>query len=192
MIFLHRFNKNEKPKNGFGIEIDVRLYQNNIVLSHNYASDKIIYLEDCLNNFKNTKMIIDCKESGIEQYVIKLLKQDFDYYFLDSQIPDIIKLLKDNKKNIIIRKSQYESDSLFYKFDLCYKWIDWFQFEPFILEHYLDYINEVSKDKKANNILVSPELYSKNYLPITKTINKLIPKNFSVCTDNPELWEHLK
>lgn len=188
MIFLHRFNTNIKPDKNIGIEIDVRLHNNEVILNHNYSKGEDILLKDCIDNFKDNKIIVDCKESGIEEYVNDILGNKCEYYFLDSQIPDIVRLSK-NQNNFIIRKSQYESDELFYKINAPYRWVDWFKFDEFDLEEYLNYIYRF--ENKEYNIIVSPELYNYEYLDITKKISNYIPKGFSVCTDYPDMWRNI-
>lgn len=121
MIYLHRFqvsdykNSNLSDNTDFdGFEIDFRYLEhgNNIIVSHDYSSYPVL---DTFKNVLSTSktIIANAKESGIEE---KLFKYGFNgfrdnVYFLDSQIPDILKYCNSDERykgHFIIRVSDFE------------------------------------------------------------------------------------
>ncbi|HEF8722475.1 TPA: hypothetical protein SBH06_001829, partial [Campylobacter jejuni] len=116
----------------------------------------------------------------------------YEYYFLDSQIPDILRISKKIKGKFIIRVSDVET--LNYKIieltEPKYLWVDYSQFADFDIKEYAKFINNLYKsiDKKIEPIIVSPELYNLSYTVLIQQICQVLPNSFSVCTKNPELW----
>ncbi|MCW1359922.1 hypothetical protein OLQ22_01495 [Campylobacter jejuni] len=141
---------------------------------------------------QNIPIICNIKESGLEEKVIELLGDRFDYYFLDSQIPDILRLSKDGYLGkFIIRISDIESynEKLMTISKPKYVWVDYSQFDKFDIQDYKEFIHGIKpRLKKVKPILVSPELYDLSYIELIKYIQSILPKGFSVCTKKPELW----
>lgn len=122
MIYLHRFQVSDysdyEDFDGFenfdGFEIDFRYLEigKSIIVSHDYSSYPVL---DTFKNVLSTNktIIANAKESGIEE---KLFKEGFNgfrnnVYFLDSQIPDILKYCKADERykgHFIIRVSDFE------------------------------------------------------------------------------------
>lgn len=214
MIFLHRQNDPENIafKNIDGIEIDIRSYGDRLVLRHDRLhnneidsnSSDLIFLEDYICNLKKYTVIVNVKESSLEEQISKILEEsNIKYYFLDSQIPDIIRLSKQEKYKgkFIIRVSDYET--LNYKFLLHCKpefiWVD-YDFDNFNLIEYIEFLKKIDSDEYLNQnrtkkILVSPELYGLQYINITRDIikitNKELLKKYSVCTKLPDDWRKI-
>ncbi|EOH2453221.1 hypothetical protein ACM1JP_000735 [Campylobacter jejuni] len=124
--------------------------------------------------------------------VIMMAGGGYEYYFLDSQIPDILRISKKIKGKFIIRVSDVET--LNYKLieltEPRYLWVDYSQFANFDIKEYAKFINNLYKsiDKKIEPIIVSPELYNLSYTVLIQEICQVLPNGFSVCTKNPELW----
>lgn len=192
MIFLHRQNDIQKKIDKYGIEIDLR-YNSELVLNHDILDENQQYL--LLKNqkqfMKNTPIICNIKEAGLEEKIIKLLK-GYDYYFLDSQIPDILRLSKNGYQGkFIIRISDVESynEKLMEITKPKYVWVDYSQFSNFDIQDYQEFIYSIkSKLEQVEPILVSPELYDLSYIEFIESIQNILPKGFSVCTKKPELW----
>ena len=121
MIFLHRQNDPEfiQFKNVDGIELDIRSIGSDLVLTHDRLSShhlenssSLIYLAEVVQHLKNYTVIVNVKESGLEEQISDLFDDNnIKYYFLDSQIPDILRLSKkeEYKGKFIIRVSQFEN-----------------------------------------------------------------------------------
>ena len=76
-IILHRINKIKDLKTVnplFGVEIDIRTYGKDLILSHDpfKKGDK---LEDYLGEYKHGTLILNIKESGIENNVLSLIQR---------------------------------------------------------------------------------------------------------------------
>lgn len=191
MIFLHRQNTLDCNIEKYGVEIDLR-YNGEIVLNHDILEYGEIYplLRDKVNLMKNIPIICNIKESGIEEKAMELLKGN-DFYFLDSQIPDILRLSEIIPGRFIIRISDVESfnERLIEISKPKYVWIDYSRFNNFDLQDYKEFLVSIkSKLKDVIPILVSPELYNISFLELIGHIRNIVPKYFSICTKKPELW----
>ncbi|EPC1840474.1 hypothetical protein ACRXHK_001055 [Campylobacter coli] len=193
MIFLHRQNDLTLPIKNYGIEIDLR-YKERLVLNHDILEQDLLYpfFEEKIQFMKNIPIICNIKESGLEERVIELLGNKFEYYFLDSQIPDILRLSKNGYQGkFIIRISDVESynERLMRVAKPKYVWIDYFRFSNFDIQNYQEFIYDIKpKLEQVEAILVSPELYDLSYIEFIEPIQSILPKGFSVCTKKPELW----
>ncbi|EPC1868613.1 hypothetical protein ACRXH3_001774, partial [Campylobacter coli] len=85
MIFLHRQNDLKSSIRNYGIEIDLRCNER-LVLSHDVLEQDLLYpfFEEKIQFMKNIPIICNIKESGLEERVVELLGNKFEYYFLDS------------------------------------------------------------------------------------------------------------
>ena len=212
MIFLHRQNDPEfmSIKDVDGIELDVRSIGERLILTHDrikneqasiFASD-VLFLEEQIQFLKDYTVIVNVKESGLEEQIADLFEDNnIKYYFLDSQIPDIVRLSKQErfKGKFIIRVSDFESIN-YNLFEHCkpeYIWVDYQKFDNFKILDYIRYIQEIDSDEyliknNIKKILVSPELYGLQNINITKDIikvtNKELLNRYSVCTKIPDEW----
>lgn len=120
MIYLHRFQVSDYKNSNLsgyetdfdGFEIDFRYLElgKSLVVSHDYSSYPVL---DAFKNVLSTNktIIANSKESGIEEKLFS--KEGFNgfrnnVYFLDSQIPDILKYCKADERykgHFIIRVS---------------------------------------------------------------------------------------
>lgn len=215
MIFLHRQNdpKNIQFNNIDGIEIDIRSLGSYLIVNHDrfYSRDfenidDCIYLQDVAKYLRDYTVIVNVKESGLEEQISDILDEygSIKYYFLDSQIPDIIRLSKQEKYigKFIIRVSDFESLN-YNLLDHCrpeYVWVDYQKFDNFKILDYTDFLQKIDSDEYLNNnnikkILVSPELYGLQNINITSDIikitNKELLKKYSICTKLPDDWRKI-
>lgn len=156
MLFIaHRVNTSNELKTiptHFGVEIDIRDKDNDCVLQHDpfYSTDTTDStestesikspksdpekFEDWLKEYNHALLICNIKSEGIEWKVIELLKKYHitNYFFLDSSIPMIQKLLKSGETNIAIRYSEVEPIEFVEKWSNKVKWcwIDCFTHYP--------------------------------------------------------------
>ena len=92
-IIIHQINKIKhlkKIKKIYGVEIDIRTHRSKLILSHDpfYNGDT---LENYLENYFHGTLVLNIKESGIENDVLKLIK-NFNiksYFLLDVEFPYI-------------------------------------------------------------------------------------------------------
>jgi hypothetical protein len=140
MLFIaHRVNTSNELKTiptHFGVEIDIRDKDNDCVLQHDpfYLTESPEKFEDWLKEYKHALLICNIKSEGVEWKVIELLKKYHitNYFFLDSSIPMIQKLLKTGETNIAIRYSEVEPIEFVEKWSNKVKWcwIDCFTHYP--------------------------------------------------------------
>lgn len=208
MIFLHRQNNIRSFTEA--IEVDVRSSPNGLVLHHDRLDFSADFSADYplvydLNHLTNNA-IFNIKESGIEEELIEFCDlvnsnnstNSIEFYFLDSQIPDIIKLSKkypQHSHRFIIRVSDVETINQKFM-DLVkpkYVWVDYSEFDCFNIEEYVNFVKSIKTESEM--ILVSPELYSLDYLDITREIISRLKSeqlnSFNICTKYPELYKEL-
>lgn len=192
-IINHRCNDIEtlsKTKNFYGVEIDLRSSRNQIILSHDPFKTGINF-EKWLNHFNHNFLILNVKEDGLEDKILRIMdKYNLNnFFFLDQTFPSIIKLTNLNFRKIAIRLSEYEPIDCVINFAGKAEWV------------WVDYFNKFPLDKKTYTLLhdigfkiclVSPELHS---LTQSKSIDKLIEflkhENIypdAVCTKLPDAW----
>lgn len=192
-----------------GAEIDIRGYQNKIVLSHDslfYTEniDNLLGLETFLQSFKNEGvLILNLKEEGLEDACLTLMQkyQIREWFFLDMSHPFFLRYSYDSKRwnlpriskeNLCVRLSEYEPMEavLMHQNKAKWVWIDFFNPEKYTLDqksfHQL-------KEADFSICLVSPELQGFTDQKIIKKYVDYIQKYFNVdavCTKNPELWTY--
>ena len=161
-IIIHRINSIKKlkkiPKN-FGVEIDLRVYQSKIILNHEpFKSGDT--LDDFLKNYNHGTLILNIKELGIEDKVIKKVKRAKirSYFLLDVEFPYIFKSIKDKQKNIAIRFSEKETieTAKLLKKNFKWLWIDTVTKLPLNK-------NNINIIKKYKSCVVCPERWGRPY-----------------------------
>ena len=160
-IILHRINKISELKSidpFYGVEIDIRSFGNDLILSHDpfKKGDK---LEDYLKKYKHGTLILNIKESGIENDVLSLIKKYKNiknYFLLDVEFPFVFSSSKKKFKNIAVRFSEFESINTVIKLKglVDWVWIDTFTKLP---------LNEETIDvlKNFKTCLVCPERWER-------------------------------
>ena len=156
---VHRVNNSsllkQIPKE-YGVELDLRDYENELVLQHDpfKSGEKFEKYLECYNH---SFMILNIKSEGIETRVSGLLKKYNikKYFFLDSSIPMIIKLIKNGEKNIAVRFSEYEKINTVLSFSgkVNWVWVDCFEKIPLDNKTFQKF-----KEKKFKLCFVSPDL----------------------------------
>ena len=174
-IILHRINKIKDLKTVnplFGVEIDIRTHGKDLILSHDpfKKGDK---LEDYLNEYKHGTLILNIKESGIENNVLTLIQKYNNvknYFLLDVEFPYIFSASEKNFKNIAIRFSEFESINTVTKFKglVDWVWIDTFTVLPLNQ-------NSINILKHFKTCLVCPERWNRpeEIAPYKKKLQKI-------------------
>ena len=170
-IIIHRVNTinllNNIPKK-FGVEIDIRFFNNKLVLAHNPSQDGVT-LNEYLKKYNHSFLIANIKEAGIESLVLKEIKKKKikDFFLLDVEFPFIYKSAKNNFKNIALRFSEVESIETVKKYEkkIDYVWIDTFTKLPINK-------NNIRVLNKFHKCLVSPDRWGRP-TDIPKYINYL-------------------
>lgn len=164
-FIAHRINTIQQlievPKH-CGIEIDLRDNQNGSVhLSHDpFVSGEL--LDDFLKHYEHGTLILNIKSEGIEEQVLDVLSKYNikNFFFLDLSFPSLMRLSKNNQKNIAVRFSDFESIENVIKLKDRVSWIWLDSFEILDLNKS---IVEIISNLKLRTCLVSPELQSKGF-----------------------------
>lgn len=144
-IIVHRVNSIENLKKipkQFGAEIDLRAYQSKIILNHEpFKSGDT--LDNFLKYYNHGTLILNIKEDGIEDEVIKKVKyaKIKSYFLLDVEFPYIFKSIKNKQKNIAIRFSEKETIETAKLFQKNFRWL------------WIDTITKLPLNKKNLNII---------------------------------------
>jgi hypothetical protein len=181
-IIRHRHLSIPAPDYKFGVEVDVRDYNETLVISHDIPNEKSLSFEKFLKNVNpNILLAINIKSSEIQQKLQNLLmKYKIENYFtFDWSMPELLKAIKNNL-NCAFRVSEYEKNII----PQCkWAWVDSFH-SIWYNEEYLTSL----KNMGLKVALVSPELHNRtNELERIRMIVDKINVD-AVCTDLPEFW----
>ncbi len=193
-IIIHRVNTIKKLKsisNNFGTEIDIRSSSSKLILSHDPFA-KGDSLENYLSEYKKKKgtLILNIKESGIEQNVLKLVKKHKikSYFLLDVEFPYIFKTLDEKlNKNIAVRFSEYETIDLSRKLINKVNWIWLDTYKKFPIDN-----KNLRFIKKFKSCLVCPERWNrqrdiKRYYLLMKKL-KFMPDAIMTSFKCSKIW----
>ena len=161
-FIIHRINKIKELKSisrEYGTEIDIRANGSRLILNHEPYS-KGDYLEDYLENYNHKTLVLNFKEAGIEDDVIKIVKKYSikSYFLLDVEMPYMYSATKKGVKNIAVRFSEYEDIALakYFQNQLKWIWIDTATRLPINVKN----SKIISKFK---SVLVCPERWGRSY-----------------------------
>lgn len=173
-------------EHGFGIETDIRDYNQEIVISHDMADRRSIPLSELFSLYSSKKyshiIALNIKADGLQKHLRKLIdKYEISEYFVfDMSIPDMLKYQKSGFK-FYTRMSEYEPPIMLGKANGV--WVDEFKGK---------WINKriIESIKSRNISFVSPEIHKrpfknrwKDYKDYEKSLKN---KNLMICTDYPQ------
>jgi len=191
ILINHRTNsiKDLKKTNvNFGVEIDLRSDKKKIYLHHD-PYRKGVEFKEWLKYYKHKLIVLNVKEEGLENKIIKILKNNKikNFFFHDQTFSSLLKNM--SKTKVSIRFSEYEElkNKRFLFSKIKWLWLDNFQ-KIDIKKKFYNYL-------KKNNVkicIVSPELVNKKRRKeIKKLYFYLKKKNIlpdAVCTKAPMEW----
>tara|TARA_B100000780_G_scaffold216050_1_gene155373 strand:- start:27 stop:623 length:597 start_codon:yes stop_codon:yes gene_type:complete len=195
-LIAHRINSISKLKETnteFGVEIDIRSFNNKLIIHHDaFESGEI--LDEWLEYYNHNILILNVKEEGLEERILELISKHkiTNYFFLDQSFPFLIKLSSAGNKNTAVRFSEYESIktvlSLSNKVD--WVWVDCFSLFPLTKDIFMEL-----KSSGFKICIVSPELQGRNSDSEVAHIVEYLKKNDieidAVCSKKVELWNKL-
>ena len=192
-IIAHRINSINQLKrlnHNFGVEVDIRTNNNEIVIGHDPFS---IYenLNDWLSQYNHGTLILNVKEEGLEEFLLLKMKSYNinNFFILDQGFSNLIKTLNRGEKRCSVRFSEYESINtvLSLKGKIDWVWIDFFSKFPINPDNY-----QILKNNKFKLCIVSPELQGHNS-SVCNDLKNYIKKNKmvfdAVCTKKLNFWE---
>ena len=129
-FIIHRVNLIEdlrKTPQEYGCEIDIRTNGSKLILNHD-PFDKGDDFIDYIDEYKNGTLVLNIKESGIEDLVLEEVRKRNikSYFLLDVEFPYLYNASEKGEKNIAIRfseKEPIENVSLFQN-KVDWVWID--------------------------------------------------------------------
>lgn len=206
LIIEHRCNDLEALRSvpaEFGCEIDIRNHGKRLRVIHDPFEEDGEDLEKWLQSFNHKFLILNVKEEGLEERILKILKNRglSNFFILDESFPFIRKWAMNGIKEFAVRVSEYESyrtalslASYLQKHDrrISWIWADCFEGNPLPA-------SEISSLKRCGYKIcyVSPELH---FLSDPKLWDDLVNKFISgliaqrimpdaVCTKIPHVWK---
>jgi hypothetical protein len=185
-ILKHRANTIESIDEKYGVEIDVRDHNQNIVLSHGYPATDSPKLIDYLEKLsRNSLIAINVKSCEIEYDLLRILTDvnHKKYFVFDFSIPYLFKATELNLR-CAFRVSEYEKET----YTSCeWVWVDCFH----DIWYDVNYIDSL-KNSGYHIAIVSPELHKRigtdNEI---RKIRDIISTNLvdAICTKFPEKWQ---
>ena len=189
---MHRINEIDRLKTipeKYGTEIDIRAYGSELILNHEpfQLGDR---LEDYLEAYEHGILVLNIKEAGIEDEVIRLVKLHGiqDYFLLDCEFPYIYRASRQGVQNIAMRYSEDEAIEtvLNYSSKVNWVWIDTNTKLPLDL----DVITQLEAFK---NCLVCPERWGRpediiKYATMMQNLN-FQPDAIMTSFDCVDTWE---
>ncbi len=125
-IVLHRINLINDLKSvpvKYGCEIDIRSQGSKLILNHEpyISGDNLV---DYLDNYKHGLLVLNIKEAGIENDVLRLVRERniSSYFLLDVEFPYLYRSSRLGERAIAVRFSEDEPIELVYNYN---KLIDW-------------------------------------------------------------------
>ena len=125
-IVAHRINSLEHLKlvpTKFGCEIDIRSQDSKLILNHEpyLSGDSLV---DYLDNYKHSLLVLNIKEAGIENDVLKLVRERSisSFFLLDVEFPYLYTASRLGERAIAVRFSEDEPLELVDKYN---KLVDW-------------------------------------------------------------------
>jgi len=160
-----------------GIELDLRMYNRKIVVSHDSicSPEKILYFEDLIKLEKqlpNKLWALNIKEDGIAESLVKILKlyPSLNYFCFDMSFPETVKYIRHNLK-IASRLSDLENENIFIS-----------EHSDFYLIDSFYKVNKPPVKFRKNLFLISSELHNKNYA-INDMYDEETFNEIFLCTD---------
>jgi len=157
IIIKHRVNTIKdlkKTDKNFGVEIDLRSNQSDVYLHHDPFKKGELF-DKWVRSFKHKMLILNVKEEGLEDKILKILKKNKikKFFFHDQTFSSLLKNM--TKTHVSIRYSEYES---LQKTNYLFKKIKWIWIDNFNKIKLEKKFYQELKKNKVKICLVSPEL----------------------------------
>lgn len=197
-IIKHRINTIEElvlVESDYGVEIDLRSKNGEIILSHEPFSEESVRFSDWLEFYHHKTLVLNIKEEGLEHKALEVVNlfEVQEFFFLDQSFPFMMKSLVNGESRVAIRFSDQESFDTIFKISNLellnpeWVWIDSFSGDW----SHLSYLAKI-KSLGFKVCLASPELHGRNIDLELRDIRGFL-KSYqfdAVCTKWPEKWQH--
>ena len=173
---------NEAFERGFGVETDIRLFSNQIVLSHDPVNlDLAPPLRSILA--KENLVALNIKMDGLLSFLDLQILESSNYFFFDGSIPEIFRY-KQAGLRVACRLSEFEAEL---PWDSPIIWLDSFLSDWWTEGDILPRLSE-----NAFVVIVSPELHGRDYRHAWDVLANEITRdnpNLAICTDFPARFD---
>jgi hypothetical protein len=176
-------------KNGWGIETDIRDYNEELVISHDIATNNSYTTEFLFDQYRNagikSTLALNIKADGLSKLLLLLLEKYniSNYFVFDMSVPETLRYL-DAEMNVFIRCSEFEKpdETLYDRSNGI--WLDIFK----SVWYDRDFVNlHITNQKKI--AFVSPELHGRDEPKLWEMIkenNWHSSRDIMLCTDLPD------
>lgn len=192
-LIAHRRNQRDElrdtPKT-YGVEIDLRSAGDRLILHHDPFVDGVDF-ESWLSDFAHKTLILNVKEEGLEQRLIKLMVEHgiSDYFFLDQSFNFLVRTARTGERRCAVRVSEYEPVELALSMaDM----VDWVWVDCFMRFPLDGTAARRLTDAGLRLCVASPELHGRSVDTIAAMREELAGEGIdpaAVCTKRPDLWE---
>lgn len=177
-------------ENGYGLEIDVRDYCGELIISHDVPkSNEVFFFDKFLNILKkysnNARIALNIKSDGLQSLLTSTLptlkELNSQFYVFDMSFPETFRFYNANI-SLYTRVSEYENNTQILKMGHGV-WVDNFGGDFNQIEISLKFVKQ-----KKRVAFVSPELHGRDHLPVWRMLKEWglhKYKNFEICTDYP-------
>ncbi len=172
---------------GRGVELDVRQYNEEILITHDHSSDPRFLLRDVLKSLpRECWLAVNIKEDGLAEPLHQLFRQSGhqNWFAFDMSIPDMRPYMK-LKLPTFTRRSEVENG--IWEAQCQGVWLDAFEGE-----WYPDSLLEDLRRRGLRVAVVSPELHGRPHQELWNRLKALNDREnpFMLCTDFPEQADH--
>lgn len=195
-IIKHRVNTIEelsKVEASYGVEIDLRNNNGELILAHDPFSVESVRFADWLKFYHHDMIVLNIKEEGLETKILGVIKDlnIQNFFFLDQSFSFLFKTLTSGESRTAIRFSDLESiDTVANTINMSTTKPKWLWIDSFSGEW--SHLKELDKIKSLglNVCLASPELHGRNLDLELREIRKSASFRGieAVCTKYPEKW----
>ena len=191
---LHRINTIKLLKQipvEFGVEVDIRSNNNNLIMHHDPFKRGELF-EEWVELYKHKFLILNVKEEGLEEPLLKLMRQHNinNFFFLDQSFPFLRKTALLGERRCAVRISEYENIETVLSLSnmVDWVWVDCFTDFPLDIDD-----NARLKNAGFKICIVSPELQGRSdkshVMEFRRKIESLDIIGDAVCTKYPDLWD---
>lgn len=172
------FAFNKADNHGFGVETDIWVKDNQLVISHDSPTKYSPGFEILSKYNPSMAVALNVKSDNVHYYAKELTKLKGYYFCFDASVPESIRLIKAGIP-VFTRLSEYEPYPAFYE-QASGIWMDMFKCNHISAEEI--------KEHQANGkrvAIVSPELHKRPYMDYWRYLKENDVTDIMLCTDFP-------
>lgn len=194
-IVKHRVNTIDgliSTPGSFGVEIDIRTKNSQLILEHDPFSTSEVKLKDWLEFYNHSLLVVNVKEDGLENEILEITRHFgiTNFFLLDQAFPTLYKFSKIHSSICCARVSDIESVETIINLNVGWVWFDSHTGNWDYLQNAFKKLSNLSIKK----CLVSPELQRADYINeiefLKNEIARLEISFDAVCTKDQTFWSN--